>query len=78
MQFVPASPNHSAQVKALVEKRHSLSLGTFVCFFVPNQEFDLLGEQTADRSLSSGGENLGLPEHLPAKADRHVLLLTIS
>jgi hypothetical protein len=78
MQFVPTGSDYSAQVKAFVKKRHSLSLGTFVSFFVPNQEFDLLGEQTADRSLTSGGENLGLLEHLPTKADRDVLLLAIS
>lgn len=67
MPFVPARSNYSADVKALVEKRHRLPFGTFVGFFVPNQEFDLLGKQPADRSLTSGGENLDLLEYLPTK-----------
>lgn len=78
MQFVPARSNYSTHVKTFVEKRHSLSLGMFVCIFVPNEEFDLLGKQTTDRSLTSCGEHLGLLEHLPTETYRDILLPSVS
>lgn len=45
MPFIPAGANASAQMKPLIEERRSLSLGSLVGFFFPDQNFDLLGQQ---------------------------------
>jgi hypothetical protein len=65
-------------MKALVKKRHRLSFGTFVRFFVTDEEFDLLGKEAAYRRFPTGGQNLGLLQDLPTKAYRDVLLSAIS
>jgi hypothetical protein len=78
MQFVSARSNYATHMKAFVKKRPSLSLGSFVCFLVTNEEFDLLGKETADRRFPTGGQNLGLLEDLPTQAYRDVLFSVIS
>jgi hypothetical protein len=78
MPFVPTGSDHSAHVKTFVEKRPSLPLGVVVCFLVANEQLDLLGKEAADRSFTSGSENLGLLEHLPTQTYCDVLLPTIS
>jgi hypothetical protein len=78
MQFVPARSDGSAHVKAFVEKRPSLPLGAVVCFFVANEELDLLCKEATDRSFTSGSKNFGLLEHLPTQTYCDVLLPAIS
>jgi hypothetical protein len=65
MQLVPSRYNFSTQVKALFKKRQRLPLGALISFFVSHEAFDLMCEETADRSLTASSENLGLLEHLP-------------
>ncbi|MGD0824446.1 MAG: hypothetical protein ABR908_07675 [Terriglobales bacterium] len=74
MPFVPTRSDYSTQVKTFVEKRPSLPFGPLVGFFVANEELDLLGKETTDRSFTSGSENLGLLEQLPTQTYRDVLL----
>jgi hypothetical protein len=35
-------------MKPFIQKRQGLPGGTFVCFFVTDQKFDLLGQEAAD------------------------------
>jgi hypothetical protein len=77
MPFVPARSDYSAHVKSFVENRPSLPFGAVICFFVANEELDLLGKEATDRSFTSRGENLGLLEDLPTQTYRDVLLLAI-
>jgi hypothetical protein len=77
MQFIPSCCNYSAHVKPFVEDRHCLSFGTFVCFLVTNERFDLLGKKATDGSFSPSGENSGFLKHVSAKTYRHVLLFVI-
>jgi len=65
-------------MKTLVKMRHRLPFGTFVCFFVTNEELDLLGKEAADGRFPPGSQNLGFLEHLPTQAYRDVLLSAIS
>jgi len=78
MQFVPTRSDHSAHMKAIVEKRPSLPFGAVVRLFVANEELDLLRKETTDRSFTSGGKNLGLLEQLPTQTYCDVLLFVIS
>jgi hypothetical protein len=77
MQFVPTRSDYSAHMKPFVEKRSSLPFGTVVCFFVANEELDLLGKEATDRSFTPSSENLGLLEDLPTQTYRDVLLPAI-
>jgi len=74
MQFVSTRSNRTAHMKALIEQRHGLSLCTLVRFFLPDEDLNLLGKETADGSSPAGGENSDLLERLPGQAYGHVLL----
>jgi hypothetical protein len=78
MQFVPVRSNYSTQMKAVIEKRQGLAFGPFVCFIVTYKEFDFLGQEPADRSLTPGGENLRFFEHSPAQTYGYILFPTVS
>jgi len=78
MQFIPVCSNYPSQMKALIEKGQRLPFGTFVCFFVTYKELDFLGQEPADRSLTSGGEDLCFFEHLPAQTYGYILFPAIS
>ncbi len=52
MQLLPARPNRTAQVKAFLQKRYGLPLGSSIRFFIIREEFDLLREKAADRGRS--------------------------
>jgi hypothetical protein len=55
MQLISRRPDYSAQLKPLIEQQHGLSLGTFICFVLAYEDFNLLGQQTADGSGPAGG-----------------------
>src|ERR1700756_2945778 len=74
MPFIPAGANSPAQMKTLIEERCGLSFGSLVGFFFPDQNFDLLGQQAADRRTAPCREYFSFPEGLLADADCHVLL----
>jgi hypothetical protein len=78
MQFIPVRSNCPTQMKALIEKRQRLPFGTFVCFIVTYKEFDFLGQEPADRSLTPGGENLRFFEHSPAQTYGYILFPAVS
>jgi hypothetical protein len=78
MQFVPVRSNYTTQMKAVIEKRQRLPFGTFVCFIVIYKEFDFLGQEPADRSLTPGGENLRFFEHSPAQTYGYILFPAVS
>jgi hypothetical protein len=65
MQVVPGASNHTAQVKALIEERRCLPLGTLIGFLFAYENFNLLGKETTDRSGPAGSKNLNFPESLP-------------
>jgi hypothetical protein len=48
MPLVPAGVDHPTKMKALIEKFRSLAPGAFISFLFPNQNLDLLGQQTTD------------------------------
>jgi hypothetical protein len=73
MQFVPAGSDQPAHLKASIEKGRSLPSGSFICLVFTHQELDLLGEETADRSLAAGRKNFRLLNHLPTETYRYVL-----
>jgi hypothetical protein len=77
MQFVPTCLYQSAHAKTSLQKSRSLPLSTLICLIFTDQGLDLVGEQTADRSLTTGRQNFGLPEHLPAETYSYVLLVAI-
>src|SRR3979411_3329102 len=78
MQVVPGASNHAAQVKALIEERHRLPLGTLVGLLFATNNFNLLGNETADRSGTPSGKNLSFPENLTVQAYGHILLSGIA
>jgi hypothetical protein len=78
MQFISADANYPTHMKALVKKRHRLSFGMVVRFFVTDEEFDFLGKEPAYRRFPAGSQNLGLLQDLPTEAYRDVLLSAIS
>jgi hypothetical protein len=78
MQFVPTYSYSPAHAKTALEKNCSLPLSTFICFIFADQGLDLVGEQTADRSLPTGRQNFGLPQHLPIETYGYVLLVAIA
>jgi hypothetical protein len=78
MPLVPGRADYSTHVKAFVEKRHGLPLGTLIGFFLADEEFDFLREKAADGRLPPGSENSGLFKHLPAETDCHILFVAIS
>lgn len=47
MEFISADSDYAAQVKALIEQRHSLPLGPFIGFFLAYQCFNLLSQEAA-------------------------------
>jgi hypothetical protein len=68
MQVVSRTSNHTAQMKALIEQCRGLSLRTLIRFFFPHENFNLLGEQTADGRSPPSSQDFGLPEGLPVEA----------
>jgi hypothetical protein len=48
MEFIAHDSDHPSQLKSLLEQSHSLSLGPFVGFFLAHENFDLMGQETAD------------------------------
>jgi hypothetical protein len=78
MQFVPVRSNYTPQMKGLIEKHQRLAFGTFVCFILTYKELDFLGQETADRSLTPSGENLGFFEHFPAQTYGYILFSAVS
>lgn len=77
MQFVPTGSYQPAHVKTSFQKSRSLPLSTLICLIFTDQRLDLVGEQTADRSLTTGGQNFGFPEYLPTETYSYVLLFGI-
>ena len=74
MQFVSTDSNHTAHMKAFIEQRHGLSLGTIIGLFLPDKDLNLLGKETADRGSTPCGENPHFLKRLPGQAYGHVLL----
>src|SRR5207237_95134 len=74
MPLVPAGPNHAAQMEALIEQSRSLTLGKLVSFFFPNQDLDLLCQQTADGGSTTRSQNFGLAKRLLVQANCDILL----
>jgi hypothetical protein len=77
MQFVPTCSYQTAHAKTCFEKSRSLPLSTLICLIFTDQGLDLVGEQTADRGLTTGRQNFGLPEYLPTETYSYVLLIAI-
>jgi hypothetical protein len=73
MQFVSTGSNLTAHMKPLIEQGHGLSLGALVGFFLPHEDFNLLGNETADGGSAARGEDFDLLKRLPGQAYCHVL-----
>src|SRR5271163_4362414 len=74
MPFVSGSSNYTPQMKALIQQCGRLTPGTLVGFILPDQDFDLLREQTANRGTSARGQNFGLANDLLRQANCKILL----
>jgi hypothetical protein len=62
-----------AHAKTSFQKSRSLPLSTLICLIFTDQALDLVGEQTADRSLTTGRQNFGFPKHLSTETYSYVL-----
>jgi len=74
MKFFPADRHPAAQVKTFVEQLDSLALGALVGLLLAHQDFKLPRKQSADGSVTPGGNDLGLANCLAVQADSDILL----
>ncbi len=58
----------------MVEQRERLTLGTLVRFLFRGESVDLSRDKAAEGRHSPRGQNLGLTNRLPLKAEGQVLL----
>src|ERR1700688_904912 len=73
MQFITAGSDYAAQVKTLIEQRHSLPLSAFVGFLLADEDLYLPGQQTADGGRTPGSKDFGHADGLPVETDGQIL-----
>jgi hypothetical protein len=59
MEFIAGGMHSATQLKAAVKQGCGLAFGARVGFVFADQHFNLMSQQTADRSRTVGGEDLG-------------------
>src|SRR5258708_4994079 len=64
-------------METVVEEGRGLTLGAFVGFFLAHEDFNLLGQQSANGGVAPGGDDLSFTNGLAVQADGDILLHSI-
>jgi hypothetical protein len=73
MPLISGSPDATTEMESSVEECERLSLRLLVGIVLAHEQFDLLREQSTDRGVALGRENLGASQRSSVQPDGDVL-----
>jgi hypothetical protein len=70
MEFIAGGMDSATQLKSVVKQGCGLAFGARIGFVFADQDFNLMSQETADRSGTTSGEDLGFLNGLAVKTER--------